>query len=304
MRPKRPHRARHQAARARMKRLAVPPAYQDVLYASDAARASCRPSGAMPPAACNIAIHPSGPRCARAARRGSCSASSRRCRVSGARRPSIWARRTGRAAFALSAVIELVIQHGDPAGSEAMPRRTARAAPRSAESNIDVDGANITLKFRAKGGKDVEKEFSLSARAGAIGVSAASGRRMFQYRDEGRCGAHRDGKHVNEFLRRDRRRKNFAQDLRTLSASAAALEVLAHIEPAASSVDGGARCAMPARPSSEASVEYADDRAQELRGTRPSWRRSRAASCGASRRRSSAAARRRAGAVAGEASRG
>src|SRR5258708_26493531 len=81
----------------------------------------------------------------------------------------------------------------------------------------------------------LDLEFRCPRVAGAIGVlRQLPGRRMFQYRDE--AGAVRivTASDVNEFLREIADVKISLKDIRTLSASAAALEVLAHIEPAAS----------------------------------------------------------------------
>jgi DNA topoisomerase I len=103
------------------------------------------------------------------------------------------------------------------------------------KSNVEVNGATIALKFRAKGGKNIEKDISCARLASAINVlRALPGRRLFQYRGG-------DGElhivtanDVNAFLREIAGVKITLKDFRTLCASAAALEALVRIEPAAS----------------------------------------------------------------------
>jgi DNA topoisomerase-1 len=102
------------------------------------------------------------------------------------------------------------------------------------KSNIAVSGATVALKFRAKGGKDIDREFRCPRVAAAIPVlRELPGRRMFQYRGE-------DGirivtaSDVNAFLREIAGVRISLKDFRTLCASAAALEALAHTTPATS----------------------------------------------------------------------
>jgi len=103
------------------------------------------------------------------------------------------------------------------------------------KSNIVVNGARIALKFRAKGGKTIEKEFRCPRVAKAIKVLLdLPGRRLFQYRGEDGSPRIVTASDVNTFLREIAGVKISLKDFRTLSASAAALEALAHIEPASS----------------------------------------------------------------------
>jgi DNA topoisomerase-1 len=221
--------------RARLKRLAMPPAYQDVLYATDA-RAHLQAIGRDAAGRLQYRYHPDWTK-VRETRKAK---QLQRLVEALPRIRRIVGKHLGTAeptrAFALSAVIELVSSTAIRPGSESYAKANGtRGAATLLKSNIDVSGATITLKFRAKGGKDVEKEFRCPRIAGAIGVlRQLPGRRMFQYRDE--AGAVRivTATDVNEFLREIADVKISLKDLRTLSASAAALEVLAHIEPAAS----------------------------------------------------------------------
>jgi DNA topoisomerase-1 len=103
------------------------------------------------------------------------------------------------------------------------------------KSNVAVNGGTLTLKFRAKGGKAIDKDFRCPRVARAIEVLAAlPGRRLFQYRggdDAPRIVTARD---VNAFLREIAGVKISLKDFRTLCASAAALEALARLAPAES----------------------------------------------------------------------
>lgn len=221
--------------RARLKRLAMPPAYEDVLYSTDA-RAHLQAIGRDAAGRLQYRYHPDWTKVreTRKARQ------LQRLVEALPRIRRIVGKHLGAAeptrAFALSAVIELVSCTAIRPGSESYAKANGtRGAATLLKSNIDVDGATITLKFRAKGGKDVEKEFRCPRVASAIGVlRQLPGRRMFQYRDE--AGAVRivTATDVNAFLREIADVKISLKDIRTLSASAAALEVLAHIEPAAS----------------------------------------------------------------------
>jgi DNA topoisomerase-1 len=138
--------------------------------------------------------------------------------------------------FALSAVIELVACSAIRPGSESYAKANGtRGAATLHKSNIAVNGTKVALKFRAKGGKNIDKEFRCPRVARALNVlRELPGRRLFQYR--GTDGAVRfvTASDVNAFLREIAGVKISLKDFRTLCASAAALEALAHIEPAAS----------------------------------------------------------------------
>src|ERR1700738_114076 len=224
--------------RARLKGLAVPPAYEDVLYATDA-RAHLQAIGRDAAGRLQYRYHPDWTKVreTRKARRWQrlVEALPRIRRVVGKHLGAAEPTR----AFALSAVIELVSSTAIRPGSESYAKANGtRGAATLLKSNIDVDGATIMLKFRAKGGKDVEKEFRCPRVASAIGVlRQLPGRRMFQYRDE--AGAVRivTATDVNAFLREIADVKISLKDIRTLSASAAPPGGGAHLSTGA----GGAR---------------------------------------------------------------
>jgi DNA topoisomerase-1 len=226
---------RDELTRARLKRLAVPPAYDDVLYAADP-RAHIQAIGRDAAGRLQYRYHPDWekvrerrkakrlqrlveamPRVRRAVNKHLGSAEPTR-------------------EFALAAVIELVACSAIRPGSESYAKANGtRGAATLLKSNIAVNGARIALKFRAKGGKNIEKEIYCARLASAINVLLAlPGRRLFQYRGEDGELRIVTASDVNVFLREIARVKISLKDFRTLCASAAALEALARIEPATS----------------------------------------------------------------------
>jgi DNA topoisomerase I len=219
---------------ARLKRLAVPPAYEEVLYATDT-RAHIQAIGRDAAGRLQYRYHVEWEKVReqRKARR------LRRLvealpRIRRAVNKHLGTAEPARE-FALAAVIEFVSCSAIRAGGESYVKSNrTRGAATMLKSNIVVSGATIALKFRAKGGKTIEKEFHSPRGVSAINVlRALPGRRMFQYRGE-------DGvrivtaSDVNAFLREIAGVKISLKDFRTLCASGAALEALAHVEPAAS----------------------------------------------------------------------
>jgi DNA topoisomerase I len=221
-------------ARARLKRLAVPPAYEDVLYAADPC-AHIQAVGRDAAGRLQYRYHAEWEKVRerRKARRLQRLVEALP-RIRRAVNKHLGAAEPTRE-FALSAVIELVACSAIRPGSESYARQNGtRGAATLHKSNIAVDGATVALKFRAKGGKAIDKEFRCPRVASAINVlRALPGRRLFQYRgDEGiRFVTASD---VNTFLREIAGVKISLKDFRTLCASAAALEALAHVAPATS----------------------------------------------------------------------
>ena len=225
---------RDAATRARLKRLAVPPAYHDVRYAADP-RAHIQAIGRDAAGRLQYRYHAEWEKVReqRKARR------LRRLvealpRIRRAVNKSLATAEPTRG-FALAAVIELVSCSAIRPGSESYARANGtRGAATLLKSNITVQGAGITLKFRAKGGKVVEKQFHCPRVAGAVNVlSTLPGRRLFQYRHENAVRIV-TASEVNVFLREIAGVKISLKDFRTLCASAHALEALARVEPAPS----------------------------------------------------------------------
>ena len=232
---KRGRTVRDKMVRARLKRLAVPPAYEEVLYATDA-RAHIQAIGRDAAGRLQYRYHSDWEKVReqrKAKRLERLVEAVPRIRRAGGKHLGT-AEPTRE--FALSAVIELITWTAIRPGSESYAKANGtRGAATMLKSNIDVEGAAITLKFRAKGGKDVHKEFRCPRVAAAIGVlRQLPGRRMFQYRGEDGAAHIVTATDVNAFLREIAGVKISLKDIRTLSASAAALEALARIEPATS----------------------------------------------------------------------
>jgi DNA topoisomerase I len=219
--------------RARLKRLAVPPAYEDVLYATDP-RAHIQAIGRDAAGRLQYRYHPDWEKvrekrkAKRLQRIVEAMPRVRRAvnRILGSAEPT--------REFALAAVIELVSSSAIRAGGEAYVKSNrTRGAATMLKSGIQVDGARVTLKFRAKGGKNVEKEFHCPRVAAAVNVLRdLPGKRMFQYRADDGTVRFVTANEVNVFLRELAGVKVSLKDFRTLCASAAALEALARIEPA------------------------------------------------------------------------
>ena len=136
--------------------------------------------------------------------------------------------------FALAATIELVAGSAIRPGSEEYAKKHGtRGATTLLKSNLRVSGDMITLVFRAKGGKDVRKEFSSPRLASAIPVlRTIPGPRLFQFRDENGAIRRVTAREVNLFLREIAGGGVSLKDFRTLCASAAVLDNLARMVPA------------------------------------------------------------------------
>lgn len=137
--------------------------------------------------------------------------------------------------FVAAAVIELVRLSAIRAGGEEYAReRGTRGATTLLKSNVRLaDKGRVTLSFKAKGGKIINKEVkSALFHAAVVRLLALPGRRLFQCRDgTGELRAVR-AVEVNAFLREVAGRRISLKDFRTLVASSAALKALAGTEPA------------------------------------------------------------------------
>jgi DNA topoisomerase-1 len=217
----------------RLAGLAVPPAYRDVLYAEDAS-AHLQAIGRDDAGRLQYRYHPEWEKVReiRKARR-----LARLADVLPRIRRSVaqyLAADAPTREFAFAAVIELVARSAIRPGRESYLRRHGtRGAATLLKSNVSVSGDTITLTFRAKGGKNVVKQFSAPRFIAAIAMlQKLPGRRLFQYRTEtGEVRAVR-ARDVNTFLREIAGAQISLKDFRTLLASASVFESLAGIEPA------------------------------------------------------------------------
>ena len=138
--------------------------------------------------------------------------------------------------FALAAVIELVARTAIRPGNESYTRvHGTRGATTLLKSNVSIEDRCIVLSFRAKGGKQVQKECDAERLVHAVDVlKSLPGRRLFQYRDEAGEIRSVSSAQVNAFLRAIAGTSISLKDFRTLLASAAVMESLARIQPAES----------------------------------------------------------------------
>jgi DNA topoisomerase-1 len=219
----------------RLARLAVPPAYRDVLYAEDPV-AHLQAVGRDSEGRLQYRYHPHWQKVReiRKARRLArlADALPRIHRSLGQYLAS--AEPTRQLAFA--AVIELVARTAIRPGSESYARlRGTRGAATLLKSNVAIYGETITLTFRGKGGNTIIKEFTAPRLASVIALlRQLPGRRLFQYRAENGDLRRVTAPEANEFLREIAGMRISLKDFRTLLASASVFETLARAEPAAS----------------------------------------------------------------------
>lgn len=138
------------------------------------------------------------------------------------------------ARHAAAAVVHLVAKTALRAGSDSYAReRGTRGATTLLKSNVEIDGSLVRLHFRGKGARHVARE--VRDRTLAItckNLLALPGRRLFQYRgSDGGLRAVRASE-VNAFLREVSGVRVSLKDFRTLVASAGVMKVLSEAEPA------------------------------------------------------------------------
>lgn len=219
----------------RLKSLAVPPAYEDVLYAADP-DAHIQAIGRDAAGRLQYRYHAEWEKvreirkARRLARLAEALPTIRRsvARHLAAEEPT--------RGLAFSAVIELVARSAIRPGSENHARlRGTRGAATLLKSNVVVSGEIVSLCFKAKGGKKVEKEFAAPKLVAAIDVlRRLPGKRLFQYPGETDVVRRVTAPDVNVFLREIAGVRISLKDFRTLLASVSVLEALAREAPATS----------------------------------------------------------------------
>ncbi len=219
----------------RLASLAVPPAYEDVLYAEDPS-AHLQAIGRDAAGRTQYRYHPDwdkireSRKTRRLLRLVKCMPRIRRGLSKHLADPAPTREK------ALAAMIDLVVCSAIRAGGESYAReRGTRGAATLLKSNVTVEGHTLVLNFRAKGGQSVRKVCKSRRLAEAIGqLRALPGRRLFQFRDEsGAVRTLRRGD-ANAFLRQLAGETISLKDFRTLMASAIAVDTLGRIVPAAS----------------------------------------------------------------------
>lgn len=219
----------------RLNALAVPPAYVDVRYSSDA-MTHLQAIGRDAAGRLQYRYHPEWEKVreARKARRlAKLVDALPRIRRAVARHLS---GNEPTKEFALAAVIELIARTAIRPGSESYARiHGTRGATTLLKSHVSVEDDCVVLSFRAKGNKSVRKECDAARLVHAIDIlRRLPGRRMFQYRDEGGEVRIVNSSQVNQFLRELAGITISLKDFRTLMASAAVLESLSRVVPAES----------------------------------------------------------------------
>jgi DNA topoisomerase I len=138
--------------------------------------------------------------------------------------------------LALSAVIELIARTAIRPGNESyMKLNGTRGATTLLKSNVVLEDDSLVLSFKAKGGKAVRKECDAAKLVRAVGILRnVPGKRLFQYKDDGGNTHVVNTAQVNAFLRDIAGIKISLKDFRTLMASAVVLESLSRITPATS----------------------------------------------------------------------
>jgi DNA topoisomerase-1 len=223
------------AEKRRLAAVAVPPAYEEVLYAADP-NAHIQAVGRDAAGRLQYRYHPEWQRVreTRKARRLArlADALPRITRSIGQHLNAGEPRRE----FTLSAVVELVARSAIRPGSENYARlRGTRGAATLLKSNVSIYGETVKLRFKAKGGKLIEKEIHAPKLAGAIDVlQQLPGRRLFQYRDADGAVHTANAREVNGFLRDLAGVEISLKDFRTLLASVSVLDALARAKPATS----------------------------------------------------------------------
>lgn len=253
-----------EAVLQRFASLAVPPAYEDVRFSPDE-RAHLQAVGRDAAGRLQYRYHPDWEKVREAEKAGRLATlASVLPKIRRAVAQHLSAKEPSRN-FALAAAVELVAGSAIRPGSEEYAKKHGtRGATTLLKSNVRVAGDSITLVFRAKGGKDVRKEFSSPRLAAAIAVlRTLPGPRLFQYRDESGAIKRITARDVNVFLREMAETYVSLKDFRTLCASAAVLDSLARTVPAES-----------ARKRRKQVLEAVKEAAEELTNTPAVCRRS------------------------------
>lgn len=221
---------------ARLKALAVPPAYAKVRYAADP-RAHLQAIGEDAAGRLQYRYHPRWAEVREALKAR---------RLAGLARALPAIRRAiarcmsgnpSHRSFVAACVVDLVSLTAIRAGSEEYVReRGTRGATTLLKSNVVLcRNSTVRITFRGKGGKVVTKEVkSRRFRAAVRNLLAVPGRRLFQWRDDSGEARPIRADDVNAFLHEVAGARISLKDFRTLVASAAALRALAATEPAPS----------------------------------------------------------------------
>ncbi|HEX4532859.1 MAG TPA: hypothetical protein VH000_01400 [Rhizomicrobium sp.] len=218
----------------RLRRLAMPPAYEEVFYAADP-KAHLQAVGRDDAGRLQYRYHPDWEK-ARDLRKAQHLASLANClpKIRHALAARLKQKELSKE-FALAAVAELTAIAAIRAGSEEYAKaHHTRGAATLLKRDVRQEGDVLLLSFRAKGGKQIHKQVKDARLCAAIRrLRTLPGARLFQYRAGGAIYpvAARD---VNLFLKEIAGEAVSLKDFRTLCATSQVLCALAGLEPAAS----------------------------------------------------------------------
>lgn len=134
---------------------------------------------------------------------------------------------------AVAAVIELVGLSALRPGSETYAKQNGtRGATTLLKSDLTIAKHRITLYFTGKGGNTIDKTVVSARLANALRrLAVLPGKRMFQYRNGGGAIVPLRRRDVNAVLQEITGRSVSLKDFRTLNASAKAIQQLASLDP-------------------------------------------------------------------------
>ncbi len=221
--------------RVRIRRLAIPPAWQAVRIAADP-MAHIQAVGRDEAGRVQYIYHPLWERL-REARKV------RRLMEFAKALPAIrrslkrdLAAHAGSFQLAVAACVALIDEAAIRVGEQAHLRRTgARGAATLRQSHVRLQGERILLCFPAKGGKQHETEIKAKRLSKALRrLQALPARRLFSYRTEADALTAVTSRDVNAYLLRITGRRVSAKDFRTFHATALAGDRLAALKPESS----------------------------------------------------------------------
>lgn len=218
---------------ARLKALALPPAYVNVRYAADPAT-HLQAVGEDAAGRLQYRYHPNWLRVREALKARKLQSIAKSLPVISRAVRRFLRSESGDARHAAAAVVHLVSKTALRAGSDSYAReRGTRGATTLLKSNVEIVGPLVRLHFRGKGAKTVVRE----VRDRTLAVTCSNlltlpGRRLFQYRGtDGSLHAVRAAD-VNAFLRDVSGVRVSLKDFRTLVASVGVMKTLSDAPPA------------------------------------------------------------------------
>lgn len=218
---------------ARLKSLALPPAYVNVRYAADPA-AHLQAVGEDAAGRLQYRYHPNWLRVREALKAHKLQNMAKSLPAIGRAVRRFLRGDPGDARHAAAAVVRLVAKTALRAGNDSYAReRGTRGATTLLKSNIEIDGGLVRLHFRGKGAKMVAREVRDPTLAVTCrNLLALPGRRLFQYRGSDGSLHPVRAADVNAFLREISGVRVSLKDFRTLVASAGVMKTLSDAPPA------------------------------------------------------------------------